>query len=92
MKCIHSIDDQTGDLSEMSALVLGRIKTCCMTRSKSEGRKPSEQPHHFDVAASLTLEPAARMHTVEIPANIEPYEHTMAYAAEAIDMAAVSCC
>jgi hypothetical protein len=31
------------------------------------GRKPGEQPHHFDVAAGFTLEPAARMHTVEIP-------------------------
>ena len=36
------------------------------------GRKPAEQPHHFDVAASFSLDPAARMHTVEIPVNVEP--------------------
>lgn len=36
------------------------------------GRKPGEQPHHFDVAASFTLEPAARVHTVEITINVEP--------------------
>jgi hypothetical protein len=38
------------------------------------GRKPGEQPHHFDVAASFTLEPAARMHTVEITINVELQE------------------
>ena len=36
------------------------------------GRKPGEQPHHFDVAASFTLKPAARMDTVEITVNVEP--------------------
>lgn len=34
------------------------------------GRKPDEQPHHFDVAASFALEPTARMHTVEISVNV----------------------
>jgi hypothetical protein len=36
------------------------------------GRKPGEQPHRFDVAASITLERTARMHTVEITVNVEP--------------------
>lgn len=36
------------------------------------GRQPGEQPHHFDVAASFTLEPAARMNTVGIAVNVEP--------------------
>lgn len=35
------------------------------------GRKPGEQSHHFDVATSFTLEPAARMHAVEVPVNVD---------------------
>ena len=33
--------------------------------------QPPRRPHHLDVAASLTLEPAARLHSVEIAVDVE---------------------
>jgi hypothetical protein len=33
--------------------------------------KPSRQPHHFQIAASLTLQPPARLDSVEIAVDVE---------------------
>jgi hypothetical protein len=32
--------------------------------------KPASEPHHFDIAAGLALEPAARLHPVEIAVDV----------------------
>lgn len=61
------LDEARADFFDAGTIVLAEIGNRFVI-----GRKPGEQPHHFDVAASFTLEPAARMHTVEIPVNVEP--------------------
>jgi hypothetical protein len=35
------------------------------------GNKAAREPHHFNVAPSLTLEPAARLNPIEIAVNVE---------------------
>ena len=60
------LDEARADFFDAETIVLAEIGNRFVI-----GRKPGEQPHHFDVAASFTLEPAARMHTVEITVNVE---------------------
>lgn len=61
------LDEARADLFDAGTIVLAEIGNRFVI-----GRKPGEQPHHFDVAASFTLKPAARMDTVEITVNVEP--------------------
>ena len=35
------------------------------------GNKPASEPHHFDIAARLTLKPAARLNPIEIAVDVE---------------------
>jgi hypothetical protein len=39
------------------------------------GRKPLEQPHHFEIAASLAFQTPARMHAIEVAADVELQVH-----------------
>jgi len=35
------------------------------------GNKPTQQPHHLEIAPSLALEPPARLHAIEIAVDVE---------------------
>ena len=35
------------------------------------GNKPTQQPHHLQIAPSLALEPPARLHAIEIAIDVE---------------------
>jgi len=37
--------------------------------------QPTGEPHHLNVAASLTLKPAARLNPIEITVNVELQQH-----------------
>ena len=39
------------------------------------GSKPASEPHHFDIAARLTLKPAARLNPIEIAVDVELQQH-----------------
>ena len=39
------------------------------------GNKPASEPHHFDVAYGLSLEPPARLDPIEVAVNVELQQH-----------------
>src|SRR6266699_140455 len=41
----------------------------------SSDLEPARQPHHFNVAPSLSLKPSAGLDTIEIPVNVELQQH-----------------
>ena len=54
------------DLADGPAVVLAEIGNCLVI-----GNKPASEPHHFDIAARLTLKPAARLNPIEIAVDVE---------------------
>ena len=62
----HKLDELRADLLDGGAIVLAEIGDGFVIRSE-----PSRQPHHFQIAASLTLQPPARLDPVEIAVDVE---------------------
>ena len=60
------LDEARAHLLDGGPIVLAEIGDRLVIR-----RKPREQPHHLDIAASLALETPARMHAVEIAVDVE---------------------
>src|SRR6267143_5383935 len=60
------LDEPRTDLPDGGAVVFAEIGDGFVIRNE-----PSRQPHHFQIAASLTLQPPARLDPVEIAVNVE---------------------
>ena len=54
------------DLADGAAIVLAEVGNRLVI-----GSKPARQPHHLNVAPSLTLKPAARLNPIEIAVDVE---------------------
>ena len=59
-------DELRADLLDGRAVALAEISDGFVIRSEA-----SCQPHHFQIAAGLTLQPPARLHAVEVAVNVE---------------------
>ena len=57
-------------LADGRAVVLAEVRDGLVI-----GHKPAGQPHEFDVARRLPLQPPARLHTVEIAVDVELEQH-----------------
>src|SRR5258707_873527 len=60
------LDELRANLFDRCAIVLAEVGDGFVIR-----REPSGQPHHLKIAASLTLQPQARLDPVEIAVNVE---------------------
>ena len=59
-------NEANADLAQGAAIVLAEVGDRLVV-----GDQPAEKPHQLDVAPSLALEPAARLHPVEITVNVQ---------------------
>src|ERR1700676_560342 len=64
------LDEARAHLADGTAVVLPEIGDRLMV-----GDEAAKQPHHLDVAPSLTFEPPARLHKVEIAVDVELQEN-----------------
>src|SRR6478735_9612422 len=60
------LDELRANLLDRWAIILAEVGDGLVIR-----REPSGQPHHLEIAASLALQPPARLHPVEIAVNVE---------------------
>ena len=60
------LDELRTNLLDRRAIVLAEVGDGFVIR-----REPSGQPHHLEIAASLALQPPARLHPVEIAVNVK---------------------
>jgi hypothetical protein len=59
-------DELYADLLDRWTVVLTEIGNRLVIRNQ-----PTRQPHHFNVASGLTLQPPARLNTIEIAVNVK---------------------
>ena len=59
-------NEASAHLADGSAIVLAEVGNRLVIRYK-----PARQPHHLNVARSLTLEPSTRLNPIEIAVNVE---------------------
>src|SRR3982075_1787435 len=64
------LDELRANLLDRWAIVLAEVGDGFVIR-----REPSGQPHHLEIAASLALQPPARLDPVEIAVNVEFEQH-----------------
>ena len=66
----HSSTKLRADLADRRAIVLAEIGDRLVV-----GRKPAQQPDHFEIAPGLALQPPARLDAVEIAVDVELQEN-----------------
>ena len=64
------IDEAGANLTDRFAIVLAEIGNRLVI-----GDQAAREPHHFDIAARLALEPAARLNPIEITVDVELQQH-----------------
>jgi hypothetical protein len=64
------IDEARANLADGAAIVLAKVGNRLVI-----GNEAAREPHHFDIAARLALEPAARLDPIEIAVDVERQQH-----------------
>jgi hypothetical protein len=60
------LDEARAHLGDRQPIVLAEIGNCLVI-----GSEAAREPHHFDVASSLTLEPPARLNPIEVAVDVK---------------------
>src|SRR6185295_15113999 len=60
------LNEAPTDLAQRQAVVLAKVSNRFVI-----GSQPPSQPHHLDIAPSLALQPAARLHAIEISVDVK---------------------
>ena len=64
------LDKTRAHLAKCATIVLAEIGNRLVVRDQ-----PTQQPHDFDVASRFPLQPPARLHSVEVPVDVELQEN-----------------
>ncbi len=63
-------DELCANFADRSSVILAEIRNRLVV-----GIEPAEQPHDLNVASSLTLQSAARLHTIKVAVDVKLQQH-----------------